>query len=172
MVAYLAASPVSYVSPDTERFSFPSVNLTGKLQGEALLNVGSAARSLLSHGPGSEIIRAGLNQCRETGDTRLEANHDGKGKGRGEAGARTISTHSFLLERKEKGDRKIKSRMGKMGRAAFTCSGQEFIHSFTQEAFIKHRLCQPSCWVLEIYQTVRSWAPLRGDHRFVGETDL
>lgn len=96
-----------------------------------------------------KIIRAGLNQCREIGDTRLEANHEGKGKGRGEDGARTISTHTFLLKREEKGDRKIKSRMEKMGRVAFTCSGQEFIHSFTQAAFIKHRLCvsrHAGCW--------------------------
>lgn len=140
---HLASTPVSYVSPDTERFSLPGVNLTAKRQGDALLNVGLAARILLSHGPGSnqKSSRGGLNQCRETGDTRLEQNHDGKEKRRGVNGAALSVSILTFPKRGEKGDREITLRTRNVGRAIFTRSGQAFIYSSTQEAFIMHLLC-------------------------------
>ena len=55
-----------------------------------MVNVALAAlRSLLSHRPGSNQTspRGGLNHCRETGDTSLEPNHEGKRKWRREHGA-------------------------------------------------------------------------------------
>lgn len=92
------------------------LNLTAKLQGDTLLNVGLAARSLLSHGPGSNQIssRGRMNQCRETGDSSHKPDHDGKQKRRRENGTGLITPLLLLpltLKRKERGDRRIKVKM-------------------------------------------------------------
>lgn len=113
--------------PRQRDFLSPVSNLTAKLQGDTLVNVALAARSLLSHRPSSNQTspRGGLNQCKETEETSLEPNHERKRKWRRENGA-ALKTKRGL---------KIKLRMRKVGKAFFTQTG---IHSFFQEEFIEH----------------------------------
>ena len=146
MAAYLASSPLSYVSPDRD-FLSPVSNLTAKLQWDTSLNVGVAARSLLSHGPDSNQIssRGGLISAEKRG-TSLEPDRDGN-ESREETMQQPWIIHrpTFLLKREERDS--VETKM--MGRGGFTHSGQAFTHPFIQDTFIQYLLCQAWCWGLE-----------------------